>query len=101
MANHRMAASTGAPNPFTIPGTTRTYNCAAGSTLDVPYPDAPRLADAGWIKMGGQGNCQVGPTTSRPTDAVINQLYTDTTVGALIVYNGHGGWLNAYSGASV
>jgi hypothetical protein len=91
----------GAPNPFTIPGTTRTYRCAAGSSLSVVGDDAIILRNAGWVSASGAAIIGSGPTSVRPSNPIIGQAYNDTTIGAIVIYGGpKTGWLNHSTGAS-
>lgn len=99
MSNRRVAPLAGAPNPFTIPGTSRAYTCALGSTLDVNDADALILANAGWLLMLPKDGF-VGPTTSRPAHAHIGHVFIDTTLNAIVTADGQGNWLNTISGAS-
>ncbi len=82
----------------------RTYSAAPGGCVDAPDQDAMHLAANGWlIPTTVQGS---GATTQRPTNlgngARISAGYTwmDTTVGAVIVYDG-ATWRNPASGAAV
>jgi hypothetical protein len=92
----------GAVNPFTIPGTTRKYTCAAGATLSVPDFDAAILLGVGWVNSLGTRGGNVGTTAQRPANPPANTVFNDTTVGAAVVYGGpRTGWLHHSSGASV
>lgn len=93
----------------TISNGTQTFNATPGSTRDVRVSDANLLQGNGWI--GGYPLPWFsGPTTNRPTDPTLaageanylgaGTLYLDTTVGALIVYDG-ANWRNPATGASV
>jgi hypothetical protein len=75
----------------------RTYTAAAGATLDVPDFDAYVLEANGWHILAGGG---VGTTALRPTNPYKNLRYLDTTVGALIHWDGVT-WRNTVTGASV
>jgi hypothetical protein len=87
---------------FTIPTVGRgwTYSCAAGSAIEVPGEDAQMLRSQGWV---GAKNAQIlaeGPTSARPTYVLQGQAFTDTTIGATVVYGGpKTGWLHYVTGA--
>ena len=49
LPNQIVMPADGAPNPFTIPGTSRTYRCSAGSSISVVGDDAIILRNAGWV----------------------------------------------------
>lgn len=91
-----------APNPFTIPGTGRTYRCAAGSSIVVNGDDAILLKNAGWIGAVANAPAGAGPTSSRPTSGLnIGAAYHDTTVGAVVLWGGpKTGWVHHSTGAS-
>ena len=102
MANIRLAAPVGAPNPFTIPGTSpaRKYSCAAGATVSVPDFDAVIMMSAGWINSLGTHGGNVGTTAQRPVNPPLNTVFNDTTVGAAVVYGGaKTGWVHHATGA--
>lgn len=95
----------GAANPYTIPGTTRRYQCAAGATISVPGEDANILCSIGWVcgafqKVGASGALASGTTAQRPTTGISpGATYNDTTVGAMIVWGGpKTGWLHHITG---
>ncbi len=102
MATYRlMPPANGAANPYTFQG--RQYSCAAGSTIDVhddtgaPF-DETALASNGWTPTSTLG---VGPTSARPTSvAKARDTFVDTTLGALIVFDG-ATWRNPVTGAAV
>jgi hypothetical protein len=99
MPNIRVFPGAGAPNPMTIVGTQRKYTFTAGSFLDVPDFDAQMLAHAGHI-IGASRSGSVGPTSGRPSAPGRGDQYTDTTVGAIIIFNGSS-WVNSTTGAVV
>jgi len=102
LPNQIIMPADGAPNPFTIPGTTRSYKCAAGSSLSVVGDDAMILCNAGWVSAGNAVVIGSGATSSRPKNALVGQAYNDTTVGGLVIYAGpKSGWLHHATGASV
>jgi hypothetical protein len=94
----------GAANPFTIPvvpgAQTRTYTCAAGSAISVPGEDAQMLRSHGWV---GAKNAQIlgeGLTSARPAFVLQGQAFTDTAIGATVVYGGpKTGWLHYITGS--
>ena len=92
----RMTESAAVPaaNPFTIPGTTRTYSVAAGSYIDVPYFDAEKLASQGWVVLAKD----VVVTANRPVNAPAGKTIFDSTVGADVVSDGKGNWLHHATG---
>ena len=76
----------------TIVANGRTYSSTPGNFLDAPDLDAVVLAANSWIKI-----CPSGPTTSRPTTnpntsppyvAAPGFHYYDTTISALIIFDG-------------
>ena len=99
MPNVRVSPTATSPNPFTIPGTSRKYTCAVGSTIDVPDFDATVLKNAGWVSMTAKDG-SVGTTAQRPVGAHYGQEYLDTTVGAILVSDGKGNWLHHLTGAA-
>jgi len=101
LPNQIVMPADGAPNPFTIPGTTRVYKCSSGSSISVVGDDAIILRNAGWISANTAAIIGAGPTSGRPTNALIGQAYNDTSIGALVLYGGpKTGWLNPSTGAS-
>jgi hypothetical protein len=90
----------GAVNPYTVPGTTRTYTCAAGASVLVPEFDAILMQNSGWVNSCGERGA-AGVTASRPASPYVNQVYNDTQAGYLVVYGGKvTGWLRCTNGAS-
>jgi hypothetical protein len=74
--------------------------CAQHSYIDLEET-AAQVAD-GWLRYPGRGpNLGVGPTSARPTDISGVRLtgpgptYYDTDIGALLIFDGAGHWLNA------
>jgi len=92
----------GAVNPFTIPGTTRTYTCTAGSAILVPEEDANLLRSQGWVAAGpGAVVKRAGPTSTRPATPFVGEIQIDTTENLAVIYAGpKTGWLNVATGAS-
>jgi hypothetical protein len=92
----------GAANPFTIPGTNRTYRCTAGSAISVVGEDANILRSQGWIAAGpGTRIVHSGATTARPTHPDSGEAFVDTTVNAIVIWGGPvTGWRNPATGAS-
>lgn len=101
LPNQIVMPADGAPNPFTIPGTSRTYRCTAGASIAVVGDDAIVLRNAGWVSASGAAIVGSGATSGRPTAALVGQAYCDTTIGALVIYAGKKtGWLHHATGAS-
>lgn len=90
----------GAINPYTIPGTIRTYTCAVGSKVTVPDFDAVLMLNSGWVNsIGWHGGA--GTTTQRPTAPKWNEMYNDTTAGYIVTWAGpKTGWINSLTGAA-
>ena len=102
LPNQVIMPADGAPNPFTIPGTTRSYRCSAGASISVVGDDAIILRNAGWVSATGAAVIGSGATSGRPSNALVGQAYNDTTIGALVIYGGKKtGWLHHSTGASV
>lgn len=87
----RFIPANGAAKSTTANG--RTYSCAANSFVDALPADADTLGANGWIRIAGSGT-----TAQRPTTPYLAQLYHDTTVGSIIVFEG-GAWRNPATGA--
>lgn len=97
------ASSKFGPNPCTVnqgpnkadqPG--RTYSCAVGSTIDVTSnEDALQLIINGWHSHGS-----VVATSSRPVSANKGTYLIDSTLGAVILFDGTQ-WRNVLTGAVV
>ncbi len=101
LPNQIVMPADGAPNPFTIPGTTRAYRCAAGSAISVVGDDAMILRNVGWVGASAAAIIGSGATSGRPGKAIVGQAYHDTTVGGLVLYAGaKAGWLHHSTGAS-
>jgi hypothetical protein len=81
-------------NPITVNG--RTYNCAVGSTIDVPDWDAQLLSANGWLISAAGG---VGATAARPANPKRGDEFVDTALGAQVIYDGKQ-WRNKTSGAT-
>ena len=73
----------------------RTYTCAANSFVDVPYTDAPTMSANGFIQVAGSGT-----TAQRPTVPFSAQLYHDTTLNMVVIFEGTS-WRNPATGAAV
>jgi hypothetical protein len=101
LPNQVIMPADGAPNPFTIPGATRTYRCSPGASITVVGDDAIILRNVGWLSASGAAVIGSGSTSGRPANALIGQAYNDTTIGALVIYGGpKTGWLHHSTGAS-
>ena len=83
------------PNPITVNG--RTYSCASGSAIDVPFFDAKILLDNDWSCFCWGS----GPTSARPSgiNVVPGFMWLDTTLVAAIMWDGIT-W-RGYNGAAV
>ena len=102
LPNQVVMPADGAPNPATIPGTTRIYLCGAGASITVNGDDARVLRNMGWM-IGGAGNpVSAGTTAQRPTSGLyVGYAYLDTTLEALVQYGGpKAGWLHHATGAA-
>jgi hypothetical protein len=76
----------GGSSPTTVVIFGRTYTCAVGSVITVPDADALVLMANGWIRSA----VGTGTTAQRPATPLVNQTFYDTTVGAVMVFNGKG-----------
>ena len=74
----------------------RAYSVAAGSTIDVPNMDAQICAANGWVQIGNGS----GTTAQRPALPYVGQLYVDTTLGYMVVFEGTA-WRNPATAAVV
>jgi hypothetical protein len=101
-------ASDVATNPFTIPGTTRTYSTTVGTAITVPGEDSPLLQGQGWLSLDGT---TAGPylgaftTGARPTitqtKGQIGTMILDTTLNYVLFWGGPTSkWVHAVSGAT-
>lgn len=88
--------------PLSVTVNGRTYTAAAAGIVDVPDCDAMPLAANGWSVVA-----RVGTTSQRPLNPAMcpsepfpNQEYVDTTLGAVIVFDG-ATWRNVLTGAAV
>lgn len=76
----------------------RSYTAVAGQIVDIPNFDA---GIEGWCEL-----CQVGPTSARPSGTLPpnapgkGQLFIDTTLNAVIVWDG-ATWRDPLTGAAV
>jgi hypothetical protein len=100
MPNVRMfPPPSGAFQNTTVNG--RSYAASPGSKLDVPEQDAHQLEANGWIR-----GAYVGPTSGRPNVgmgvfvAQRGSRYFDTTVGAMIEFDG-ATWRSLVDGSAV
>lgn len=83
----------GAAKSSTVNG--RVYSCAANGTITAPDFDAAILSANGWVEVA-----PVGTTAQRPATPFPNQLYHDTTLGYVIVWEG-AAWRNPNTGGAV
>lgn len=84
MPNIRVIPPANGPYSITLSGN-RTLTTTAGNPLDVDAADAYVMAANGWLICGTNG---VGTTAQRPAGPTKGMRFTDTTVGAEIVYDG-------------
>lgn len=75
----------------------RTYVGVAGTPLLMPDQDAQIAGANGWTVVAKQG---AGATTARPTNPQKGDQYLDTTIPAVIIFDGKL-WRNHATGASV
>ena len=94
MPSFNMMPPANGQNKFTTNG--RTYSCATGATILVPDYDANVMEANGWVKTSRDG---AGTTAQRPTNPTVGTQYHDTTVGAIVMWNGKS-WLHHNTGAS-
>jgi|GEM_PF-1715770 len=81
----------------------RTYTGAMGTVYDVPDHDADALEANGWTRVEAVGTTAERPNfTATPAGAALSagRRFLDTTVGALIVWDG-ATWRNPATGAAV
>lgn len=87
-----------APNPMVIPGTKRTYSCAAGSNIQVPDFDVQAMISAGWVAASATN---VNTVSVRPANPTIGTVVLDSTINAMVVYLGpKAGWVHHGTGAN-
>lgn len=89
----RFIPPNGKANSIAVNG--RTYSCAANSYIDVPFLDEGIVSANGWVQVAGSGT-----TAQRPNPAFPGQLYHDTTLNYVVVFEGSA-WRNPASGAAV
>ena len=73
----------------------RTYSGTPGTVQDVDDFDAGVLGANGWIQV-----CPSGPTSARPTGALVASRFFDTTINLEIIYDG-ATWRSPVDGSSV
>jgi hypothetical protein len=73
----------------------RNHSAAPGVVHDVIDFDADSLGGNGWTRVG-----EVGATAQRPVNPARGKLFTDTSVGAMIIFDG-ATWRNPATGAAV
>lgn len=62
----------------------RTYEVPEGQAyLDVPVEDARPLSHNGWLDAG-----PCGPSEGRPADPLRGFMFTDTTIGLVLIFDG-------------
>lgn len=91
----RVAAHIAARSTIVVNG--RSYTSSVGGVMDVSDNDAAMLQANGWIELG-----PVGTTAQRPTGQLAKgQLYIDTTLTAVVRWDGINAWRNVITGALV
>lgn len=98
-----MAPGSGKAGSITVNG--RSYTCALGSVITVPFHDGQALMANGWIPVCANGS---GTTADRPipgSTPLFQQgrpggSFHDTTIGVVIVWDGFA-WRNPLTGAAV
>jgi hypothetical protein len=71
------------------------YSAAPGSTVDAPSSHADVLTSNSWIRAGRSST-----TATRPTDQRVGEMIVDTTLGAVVIWDG-ATWRNPATGAAV
>jgi len=87
--------TTTGPATITVHG--RTYTTSNGAPLDVPDFDAVVMGANGWKISAPDG---VGTTAERPPRPTNGMRYLDTTLSAVITFDGRV-WRNKITGAAV
>jgi hypothetical protein len=75
----------------------RAYTATPGTPIAVPDFDAFELEANGWVVTAAGGT---GTTAQRPASPAVNTQYHDTTVGAIVKWDGKA-WRNVLTGAAV
>lgn len=79
----------------------RTYSAAPGTVIDVPDHDGLMLSANDWILVARVGTTAQRPTgTADPNSPTPGTQFYDTTLGALIVFDG-ATWRSPVDGAAV
>ena len=83
----------------------RSYDPTAAAYFDVPHQDASVLAANQWTDLGPVGTTSArppvqGPTSGNPHTATRGAMYVDTTIGAVIVFDG-ATWRSVLAAAAV
>jgi hypothetical protein len=81
----------------------RSYSGTPGNAVDIPDSDAAVLAANGWVIVAPSG-----PTSARPTPSALSAPYIagistkfyDTTIAAMIVFDG-ATWRSPVNGSAV
>lgn len=74
----------------------RSYTATPGTPITVPDFDAVELVANGWIETASGGS---GTTAQRPSSPKAGTSYHDTTLGAIVKFDGKA-WRNALTGAA-
>lgn len=98
MTQRLMPPGSGLRPAITVNG--RAYTCALGSTVDVPDADASVMLANHWVTGTPAAFGGVGATSARPASPYRQQLFLDTTLGYVIVWDDTT-WRNPATGASV
>lgn len=94
VGNHLMHPEA-APTTIVLGGGGRKYTTPVGTPILVPDHDAHVLEANGWFSMG-----LAGTTAQRPINPPPKTTYADTTLSAMIFYDGLV-WRNQFTGAIV
>lgn len=77
----------------------RSYVGAPGTPQNIMSADAHVLLANGWLHAFSTKTCPSGLTTDRPAAPTAGDKFHDTTVGALLIWDG-ATWRNTITGAS-
>lgn len=103
MQSIRVFPPTDGRSPITVGG--RSYDPSAAAYVDVEYPIAGALSANGWTKFAQVGTTSErppvrGPSSGNPIIASPGVPFIDTTLGAVIAFDGRV-WRNVLTGAAV
>ena len=94
---HPPGTGTSSKSPITVNG--RRYVPVPGTPQTVPDQDASILCANGWFYGSGAVGAATGTTAQRPIAPTIGQNFNDTTVGAMIFWDGIA-WRHHLSGGT-